>query len=159
MVAAISRRSPTTPSSGMRLGLCAQLKRLWMRLVTSTVLPERLKPVTARETAALPASSPRLSRSEACAKIGESQLKFSMDGIPNPIAHVLRVVPVTGTPRRERRGDPVAAAHLPEPHWVLVSARAGTTAPASGFRQWPARSPQPRCGRERLARPHRFRLG
>src|SRR5439155_10916460 len=110
----------------MRLGLCAQLKRLWMRLVSSTVLPERLKPVTAREPVAQPASSPRLSRSEACAKIGESQLKFSMDGIPNPIAHVLRVVPLT------------AAAHVPEQHWLWVPARAGTTAPASGFRKWVA---------------------
>src|SRR5712691_3961020 len=81
-VAAISRRSPTTPSSGMRLGLCAQLKRLWIRLVANTVLPERLKPVTARQTVALPASSPRLSRSEACAKIGGSQLKLIMGGIP-----------------------------------------------------------------------------
>src|SRR5947209_14500686 len=134
----------------MRLGLCAQLKRLWMRLVTSTVLPERLKPVTARETVALPASSPRLSRSEACAKIGESQLKFSMDGIPNPIAHVLRVVPVTGTPRRERRGDPVAAAHIPEQHWLWVSARAGRQhqrrAFASGWRDGRCRAAHRKVG-------------
>src|SRR5258708_7354116 len=57
-VAAIRRRSPTTPSSGMRLGLCAQLKRLWIRLVMKTVLPERLKPVTASQTGAPPASPP-----------------------------------------------------------------------------------------------------
>ncbi len=85
-VAAIRRRSPTTPSSGMRLGLCAQLKRLWIRLVMKTVLPERLKPVTASQTVAPPASSPRLSRSDAWAKIGDSQLKFTKDGITNPIA-------------------------------------------------------------------------
>src|SRR5215510_7359243 len=81
-VAAIKRRSPTTPSSGMRLGLCAELKRLWIKLVIKTVLPERLKPVTASQTVAPPAISPRLSRSDAWAKIGGSQLKFTMDGIP-----------------------------------------------------------------------------
>src|SRR6266446_1189802 len=80
-VAAIKRRSPTTPSRGMRLGLCAELNRLWIRLVIKTVLPERLKPVTASQTVAPPASSPRLSRSDAWAKIGDSQLKFTMDGI------------------------------------------------------------------------------
>src|SRR6516164_5126917 len=85
-VAAIRRRSPTTPSSGMRLGLCAQLKRLWIRLVMKTVLPERLKPVTASQTVAPPASSPRLSRSDAWAKIGDSQLKFTKEDILNPRA-------------------------------------------------------------------------
>src|SRR6516162_6556753 len=84
-VAAIKRRSPTTPSSGMRLGLCAELKRLWIRLVIKTVLPERLKPVTASQTVAPPAISPRLSRSDAWAKIGGSQLKFTMDGISHPL--------------------------------------------------------------------------
>ena len=84
-VAAIRRRSPTTPSSGMRLGLCAQLKRLWIRLVMKTVLPERLKPVTASQTVAPPASSPRLSRSDAWAKIGDSQLKFTKEDILNPM--------------------------------------------------------------------------
>src|SRR6516165_3030926 len=71
----------------MRLGLCAELKRLWIRLVIKTVLPERLKPVTASQTVAPPASSPRLSRSEAWAKIGGSQLKFTMDGISHPLDH------------------------------------------------------------------------
>src|SRR5215831_3513409 len=85
-VAAIRRRSPTTPSSGMRLGLCAELKRLWIRLVMKTVLPERLKPVTASQTVAPPASSPRLSRSDAWAKIGDSQLKFTKEDILNPVA-------------------------------------------------------------------------
>src|SRR6201984_3591105 len=80
-VAVIRRRSPTTPSSGMRLGLCAQLKRLGIRLLMKTFLPERLKPVTASQTVAPPASSPRLSRSDAWAKIGDSQLKFTQDGI------------------------------------------------------------------------------
>ena len=49
----------------------------------NTVLPERLSPVTASQTVALPASSLRLptSRSDACATIGGSQLKFIMDGI------------------------------------------------------------------------------
>ena len=65
----------------MRLGLCAELSRLWIRLVIKTVLPERLRPVTASQTVAPPASSPRLSRSDAWAKIGGSQLKFTMDGI------------------------------------------------------------------------------
>src|SRR5262252_8820635 len=83
-VAAIKRRSPTTPSSGMRLGLCAELKRLWIKLVIKTVLPERLKPVTASQTVAPPASSPRLSRSDAWAKIGGSQLKFTIEDILNP---------------------------------------------------------------------------
>src|SRR5262252_2767149 len=84
-VAAIRRRSPTTPSSGMRLGLCAELRRLWIKLVMKTVLPERLKPVTASQTVAPPASSPRLSRSDAWAKIGDSQLKFTMEGISHPL--------------------------------------------------------------------------
>ena len=50
----------------------------------NTVLPERLSPVTASKTVALPANSLRLptSRSDACATIGGSQLKFIMDGIP-----------------------------------------------------------------------------
>jgi hypothetical protein len=50
-----------------------------------TVLPERLKPVTASQTVAPPASSPRLSRSDAWAKIGDSQLKFTMEGISHPL--------------------------------------------------------------------------
>src|SRR5262245_405623 len=72
----------------MRLGLCPQLRRLWMRLVTKTVLPERLKPVTASQAVAPPASSPRLldSRSDAWAKIGGSQPQFITDDIPIPIA-------------------------------------------------------------------------
>ena len=108
-VAAIRRRSPTTPSSGMRLGLCAELKRLWTRLVIKTVLPERLKPVTASQTVAPPASSPRLSRSDAWAKIGGSQLKFTMDDITKSDRSVSpAVVPARGTPRRSRRRDPVA---------------------------------------------------
>src|SRR5215831_15806624 len=69
----------------MRLGLCAELKRLWTRLVMKTVLPERLRPVTASQTVAPPASSPKLSRSDAWAKIGGSQLKFTMDGISHPL--------------------------------------------------------------------------
>src|SRR5215469_6929209 len=69
----------------MRLGLCAELKRLWIRLVMKTVLPERLKPVTASQTVAPPASSPRLSRSDAWAKIGDSQLKFTKEGISHPL--------------------------------------------------------------------------
>src|SRR5262245_39174692 len=70
----------------MRLGLCAELKRLWIRLVIKTVLPERLKPVTASQTVAPPAISPRLSRSDAWAKIGGSQLKFTKEDILNPMA-------------------------------------------------------------------------
>src|SRR6266576_431160 len=67
----------------MRLGLCPQLRRLWMRLVTNTVLPERLRPVTASQTVAPPASSRRLpdSRSDAWAKIGGSQPQFTTDDI------------------------------------------------------------------------------
>src|SRR5262249_16726734 len=84
-VAAIKRRSPTTPSSGMRLGLWAELKRLCTRLVMKTVLPERLRPVTASQTVAPPASSPRLSRADGWAKMGGSQLKFTMDGISHPL--------------------------------------------------------------------------
>src|SRR5260370_97894 len=114
-VAAIRRRSPTTPSSGMRLGLCAQLKRLWIRLVMKTVLPERLKPVTASQTVAPPASSPRLSRSDAWAKIGDSQLKFTKDGITNPIAQF--------SCRRPREtADP-----RPPASGIWVPACAGTT--------------------------------
>src|SRR5262249_1950998 len=63
----------------------AELKRLCTRLVMKTVLPERLRPVTASQTVAPPASSPRLSRSDAWAKIGGSQLKFTMDGISHPL--------------------------------------------------------------------------
>ena len=48
--AAIRRRSPTTLSSGIRLGLWTALSRLWIRLVMKTVLPERLSPVTASQT-------------------------------------------------------------------------------------------------------------
>src|SRR5262245_3301776 len=50
-----------------------------MRLVMNTVLPERLSPVTASHTVASPASSPRLpvSRSDACANNGGSQLRFT----------------------------------------------------------------------------------
>src|SRR5262245_21471323 len=50
-----------------------------MRLVMNTVLPERLSPVTANHTVAPPASSPRLpvSRSDACASNGGSQLRFT----------------------------------------------------------------------------------
>src|SRR5262249_23473481 len=84
-VAAIKRRSPTTPSSGMPLGLCAHLKRFWIKVVIKTVWPERLKPVTASQTVAPPASSPRLSRSDAWAKIGGSQLKFTIEDILNPL--------------------------------------------------------------------------
>src|ERR1700738_3346631 len=49
-----------------------------MRLVIKTVLPERLSPVTASQTVAPPANSPRLParRSEACTTIGGSQLKL-----------------------------------------------------------------------------------
>src|SRR5262249_28087562 len=83
--AAIKRRSPTTPSSGMGLGLCAELKRLWTRLVMKTVLPERLRPVTASQTVAPPASSPRLSPSDGWAETGGSQLKFTMHGISHPL--------------------------------------------------------------------------
>src|SRR5262249_27073691 len=81
------RRSPTTPSSGMRLGLCAQLNRLWIRLVTKTVLPERLKPVTASQTVALLARSPKLpdTRSDAWTKIGGSQPQFIIGDISDPI--------------------------------------------------------------------------
>ena len=45
----------------------------------NTVLPERLSPVTASHTVASPASSPRLpvSRSDACANNGGSQLRFT----------------------------------------------------------------------------------
>src|SRR6201984_1662457 len=114
-VAAIRRRSPTTPSSGMRLGLCAQLKRLWIRLVMKTVLPERLKPVTASQTVAPPASSPRLRRSGAWAKIGDRQLKVTKDGITNPIAQF--------SCRRPREsGDP-----RPPASGIWVPACAGTT--------------------------------
>ena len=44
------------------------------------VLPERLNPVTASQTVLAPASSPKLlaSRSDASAKMGGSQLRFSM---------------------------------------------------------------------------------
>src|SRR5262245_57717046 len=69
----------------MRLGLWAELKRLCTRLVMKTVLPERLRPVTASQTVAPPASSPRLSRSDAWAKIGDSQLKFTKEDILNPL--------------------------------------------------------------------------
>ena len=71
----------------MRLGLCSELSRLWIRLVIKTVLPERLSPVTASQTVAPPANSPRLltSRSDACAKMGGSQLKLTMGGMPIPI--------------------------------------------------------------------------
>jgi hypothetical protein len=64
----------------MRLGLCSKLSRLWIRLVTKTVLPERLSPVTARETVAPPLNSLTVpaSRSDASAKTGGSQLKFIM---------------------------------------------------------------------------------
>ena len=61
----------------MRLGLCRELSRLWIRLVMNTVLPERLSPVTASHTVALPASSPKLlaRRSDASAKNGGSKDK------------------------------------------------------------------------------------
>src|SRR3954452_11807209 len=51
-----------------------------MRLVMNTVLPDRLSPVTASQTVAVPANSLRLltRRSDACAKIGGNQLKFTM---------------------------------------------------------------------------------
>src|SRR5262245_18286223 len=83
-VAAIKRRSPT-PGSGMRLGLCAELTSLWIKLVMKTVLQERLRPDTASQTVAPPASSLRLSRSDAWAKTGGSQLKFMMDGISHSL--------------------------------------------------------------------------
>src|SRR5208337_1503234 len=56
------------------------LRRLWTRLVIKTVLPERLSPVTASQTVALPASSPRLlaRRSDACTRMGGSQLRLIM---------------------------------------------------------------------------------
>src|SRR5262245_14107316 len=77
------RRSPTRLSSGMGLGLCRAVTRLWIRLVMKTVLPERLRPVTASQTAEPPASPLRLlaSRSDASAKIGGSQLRLTGDGI------------------------------------------------------------------------------
>jgi hypothetical protein len=48
-LAAISRPSPTTFNSGIRCGWCSALSRLCTRLVMKTVLPARLKPVTASE--------------------------------------------------------------------------------------------------------------
>src|SRR5262249_53775300 len=137
-VAAIKRRSPTTPSSGMRLGLCAELNRLWIRLVIKTVLPERLKPVTASQTVA-PPSSPRLSRSDAWAKIGGSQLKFTMDGITKSDRSVSpAVVPARGTPRRSRRGDPVAEIqdHRPLEYGFALPQERQEVGLKSGFRKW-----------------------
>ena len=60
----ISRPLPTTSSSGMRLGLWIALRRLWIRLVMNTVLPERLSPVTARLTVEPCAMSARFAASE-----------------------------------------------------------------------------------------------
>src|SRR5204863_4782121 len=67
----------------MRLGLCSALSRLWIRLVMKTVLPDRLRPVTASQTVVPPASPLRLlaSRSDASAKIGGSQLRLTVEGI------------------------------------------------------------------------------
>ena len=66
----------------MRLGLCSELSRLWIRLVVKTVLPERLSPVTASQTVEPLASSVRLmafnSRSDVSTTMGGNQRIFTM---------------------------------------------------------------------------------
>ena len=66
----------------MRFGLCTALSRLWIRLVMKTVLPERLRPVTARLTVAPWTRSARLVTSlnqpDALATNGESQSVFAI---------------------------------------------------------------------------------
>jgi hypothetical protein len=69
----------------MRLGLCAELKRLWIKLVMKTVLPERLNLGELAGGATVWLAVTGLSRSDAWAKIGDSQLKFTMEGISHPL--------------------------------------------------------------------------
>jgi hypothetical protein len=86
----------------MRFGLCSALRRLWIRLVMNTVLPERLSPVTASHTVAPPDNSPKVltRRSEACAKTGGSQLRFTVGGI---ICASRASPPEMGAGRRPRK--------------------------------------------------------
>ena len=72
-------------SSGMRSGVWTALRRLWIRLVMNTVLPDRLRPVTARLTVEPWARSARLeisdSQPDALASNGLSHGKFGSGGM------------------------------------------------------------------------------
>src|SRR5437660_388984 len=74
----------------MRAGLWSELRRLWIKLVMKTVLPERLRPVTASQTVRLSSNSVRssafASQLAASATAGGSQLAL---GIRYP-AHACR---------------------------------------------------------------------
>src|SRR5262245_43713507 len=115
-----------------------------MRLVMNTVLPERLSPVTASHTVAPPASSPRLpvSRSDACASNGGSQLRFTgvirlICSRGRPIPPACECSPPLARGRRHSKGSGPKTT-------LLQVAVAVDGAGWGGVKSTHARSPRPR---------------